>query len=171
MTHILSIDPGKNTGAALGFYDALTPYRLLQRWQIHDGLEGFAGWWETAGAALIIDEIVVERFVLDPNNQFTADLTPKEIEGYLRGVMSPEEYAAIIWQLRSDKALLTGYPPTASTKAKRQRVRFDFLDRFGMFKKGSENDDSNDAITHALVSLKKRKHYPSLMAFWAPRPA
>lgn len=166
MTHLLSIDPGGNTGVALGFYDALTPYRLLQRWQVHGGLEGFAHWWEST--VIEWDELVVERFILDPNNQFTADLTPKEIEGYLRGEMGPDDYALIIWQPRTDKAALTGYPASANTKAKRQRVRFDFLKRFGMFKPGTENDDSNDAIVHAIVSLKKRRHYPTMMAFWPP---
>lgn len=163
MTRLLSIDPGKNSGIALGFYDAITPYRLEARWQVHDGTEGFIDWWYS-GDHLGFDEIVCEKFILDGDNKFTADLTPKEIEGALKVLAE----TPIAWQPRTDKATLIGYPPDARTKAQRQRVRFDFLDRFGMFKPGTENDDSNDAVTHALVYIKRRKHYPSLMAFWPP---
>jgi hypothetical protein len=165
MTHLLSIDPGKNTGIALGYYDSLTPYRLLERWQVHDGFDGFITWWYAA--RIHIDELVVEKFIL-ANNDFTADITPKEIEGAIKALLWDDPLPTW-WQPRTDKALLTGYPDSAKTKAQKQRVRFDFLDRFGLFKPGSENDDSNDAITHSLVNLKKRRHMPTMMAFWPPR--
>lgn len=172
MTHTLSIDPGKNSGIALGYYDHLTPYRLLERWQVHGGLEGFHEWCGGEGYQHIhgVDERVVERFILDASNQFTADLTPKEIEGYLRAALSDQQYAAIVWQLRSDKSLLTGYPAEAKTPAQKQRVRFDFLKRYELFEPGADNDDSNDAVTHALVRLKKARHLPTIMAFWPRRP-
>lgn len=166
MTHILSIDPGKNSGIALGYYDAITPYRLLERWQVHSGTEGFIRWFEDE-MPRSVDELVVEKFVLDGQNQFTADLAPKEIEGVLKYV-SANEGIPIIWQPRTDKAALIGYRPEQITKAQRQRARFDFLKRFGMFRPGTEFDDSNDAIVHALVSLKRRKHGPTLMAMWPP---
>jgi len=164
MTYLLSIDPGKNSGIALGYYDSLTPYRLLERWQVHGGLEGFLAWWDSTDVEF--NEVVCERFVL-ANNEFTADITPKAIEGALVTLLRHED-VPIAWQPRGDKALLTGYPEKARTKAQRQRVRFDFLDRFGLFKPGTENDDSNDAITHALVYLKRRRHMPTLLAMWPP---
>lgn len=168
MPYLFSLDPGKNTGAALGYYDDDTPYQLLERWQIHGGLEGFAQWTEHGAGGLDFDERVVERFVLSGDNEFTADLTPKEIEGYLRGVLTADEYAAITWQLRSDKSRLTGYPKSAVTKAQRQRVRFNFLKEHGLFAAGADNDDSNDAIVHALVYL-KRRHRPTVLRYWPPR--
>jgi hypothetical protein len=167
MTEILSIDPGKNSGVCLGHYDSLTPYRLIERWQVHGGLEGFLEWWDAE--RIPFEELVVERFIL-ANNEFTADITPKEIEGAIKTIMRYEApQVPVFWQPRTDKALLTGYPDSAKTKAQKQRVRFDFLDRFGLFKAGTENDDSNDAVTHALVNLKKRRHMPTMMAFWPPR--
>lgn len=173
MTHTLAVDPGKNTGIALGFYDSHTPYRLVKRWQVHGGLDGFHEWWDRAPwwecGIERPDERVVERFVLDPNNEFTADLTPKEVEGYLRAVLPEAEYRAINWQLRTDKSLLTGYPKSAVTPAQKQRVRFDFLKRFDLFEPGTDNDDSNDAITHALVRLKRVRHLPTLRHYWPPR--
>lgn len=169
MTRVLSADPGKNSGLALGYFDAITPYRLISRWQVHEGLTGFLDW--AAYQAPQFDEIVCEKFILDPKNQFTADLTPVEIEGALRTLQSIDQRfdVPIMWQPRTDKAALTGYPDSAKTKAQRQRVRFDFLDRFGLFARGTENDDSNDAICHALISLKRRLHEPTLHAFWPER--
>lgn len=163
MTHQLSIDPGANTGIALGFYNAITPYQLLQRWQVHNGLEGFVRWWQNDRPEY--DELVVERFILSGSNDFTADLTPVEIEGALY-VLLGGRYGDVIWQPRQDKGLLCGYPPDAGTPDQRQRVRFDFLDRFGLYAAGEDNIDSNDAITHALVSLKRRKHLPTMRKYW-----
>lgn len=168
MTHLLSADPGQASGLALGYYDATTPYRLLERYQVLGGLDGFLRWWHSDRPDF--DELVVEKFILDSRNEFVADLTPKEIEGALAALLwgSPIQP---VYQPRTDKAALVGYPASAKTKAQRQRVRFDFLDRFGMFKPGTQNDDSNDAITHGLVYLKRRKHAPTLRAFWPPRTA
>ena len=171
MTYILSLDPGQNTGAALGYYDAITPYRLVERYQIHGGLEGFVAWC-MEGNPFTADEVVVESFRLREENEFSADLTPVHIEGAIRAMAALDSEfwpkVPIIYQPPSDKGSLIGYPRSAVTKAQRQRVRFDFLDRFGLFKAGTENDDSNDAITHALVCLKRRKHGPTTMALWPP---
>ncbi len=166
MTLLLSIDPGLNSGVALGYYDAITPYRLLERWQVHGGLVGLLAWWEREQP--VFDEIVVEDFILDPRNQFSADITPLLIKGAIIGKMFPHDNE-IVFQPRTDKSVLVGYPPEAITKSARQRVRFLFLARFGLFKPGTENDDSNDAICHALIYLKKRCHEPSLHAFWPDR--
>lgn len=168
MTYLLSIDPGLNTGAALGFYDAVTPYRLLERYQIHDGVPGFVNWWEKNDIAA--DEIVCEKFILAEENDFDADLTPVQVEGALM-TLTRHYPVPIWWQDRTAKGGLIGYTKEqkVGTLALRQRARFDFLERFGMFVAGTENDDSNDAITHALVNLRRRKHYPTMMAFWPPR--
>lgn len=167
MTYLLSADPGKNSGLAMGYYDSLTPYRLLERWQVHGGLEGFLDWVRTTDA--MWDEMVVERFDL-ANNDFVADITPKAIEG---SIVTLREYdprfdCPIIWQTRQDKASLIGYPPEADTPDKRQRLRSKFLDRFGMFTPGEDNQDSMDAIVHSIVSLKRRKHAATLLAYFPP---
>lgn len=166
MTHILSIDPGKNSGIALGYYDSITPYQLLQRWQVHNGVNGFIDWWFNERPDYSV--LVVEKFVLSAENDFTASLEPVEIEGALAVLLEGEEVQPV-WQPRQDKGSLIGYPPEAVTKAQRQRVRFDFLDRYGLFRAGTENDDSNDAVTHSLVYLKRRRHMPTCLAFWGPR--
>jgi hypothetical protein len=163
MTHLLSLDPGLNSGVALGWYSPITPYQLLDRWQVHNGLPGFVQWWENERPDY--DELVVEKFILSGSNDFTADLTPVEIEGALR-VLLGDEYENVMWQPRQDKGLLCGYPTDAKTPDQRQRVRFDFLDRFGLYVPGEDNIDSMDAICHALVSLKRRKHMPTMRKYW-----
>lgn len=166
MTRILSIDPGKNTGIALGYFGDDQPFELLQRWQVHGGVEGFRAWWMDKRPDF--DVLVVEKFIL-ARNDFAADLTPRDIEGAICMALEPQEWQEVKWQPRTMKALLTGYPPEAKTKAQRQRVRFNFLKEFGLFAKGTDNDDSNDAITHALVYLKRTKHLPTMRHFWPPR--
>lgn len=161
MTRILSVDPGENTGIALMHYDALTPLRLERRWQVHNGLNGFIGWARQNGDIIAtVDEWLVEKFIFDPNAD-AADLSGVPIEGVI-GWLADQHDVPVIWQSRMDKSGLIGYPESAKTKALRQRARFDFLDRIGMFRPGEEYTDSNDAIVHALVSLKRRKHRPTL---------
>lgn len=167
MPYLLSIDPGKNTGIALGFYDDETPFTLIERWQVHGGVDGFKRWWRE-GHWKRADELVVEKFILASDNEFTADLTPVAIEGVL-SVLLDESHLTPVWQPRTDKSRLVGYPKSAVTKAQRQRVRFNFLDRFGLFMPGTENDDSNDAIAHALIYLKGQRHLPTLKFYWPPR--
>lgn len=161
MTRILSVDPGLNTGVSLGYYDATTPYRQLQRWQVHHGPEGFIDWIERECPEY--DEVVVERYVYSDDE--VGDIVGVPIEGVVLWD-ARKRGAQVIWQDRTHKGRLIGYPPEAVTKAQRQRVRFDFLERFGFFLPGTENDDTNDAITHAIVSLKVRNHMPTLRAFW-----
>lgn len=169
MTYLLAIDPGKNTGIALGFYDDETPYELRERWQVHGGLDGFKHWWPRNEDHWYWADLVVEKFILDPSNQFTADLTPVHIEGALSVLLDRTERThRVAWQPRTDKSLLTGYPAGA-TSAQKQRARFDFLKRFDLFEPGTDNDDSNDAITHALVYLKKQRHLPTLRKYWGPK--
>lgn len=164
MTLILSVDPGGNTGVALGFYDSTTPYRLVERWQVHGGLDGFIRWIEHECPDY--DEVVVERFIFSPDE--AADFVGVPIEGVVAWD-AHRRRARVFWQDRRNKGDLIGYSAGATTKVKRQRERFDFLDRFGMFRAGTENDDSNDAIVHAIVNLKARRHMPTMRAFWPGR--
>lgn len=168
MSLILSIDPGLNTGVALAYFDDVTPYTLRERWQVHGGPVGLDRWLD-AGGFQGADVLVVEKFIL-ARNDFAADLTPVQDEGVIMAA-ADRARLPILWQPRSDKGRLTGYSEKAKagTKTQRQRERFDFLERFGMYAAGTENDDSNDAITHGLVYLKRIEHLPTLRHFWPPR--
>ncbi|MDL5351114.1 hypothetical protein [Microbacterium sp. zg-YB36] len=169
MTYMQITDPGWNTGVALAYYDAITPFQLVKRFQVHGGLNGFLAWLDTGGVGAPVDEYVVEKFIHDPNAD-AADLSGVPIEGVIAHLAHIEE-VPVIWQTRSDKSGLIGYPESAKTKAQRQRVRFDFLERHGLFVPGTENDDTNDCATHGLVSLKRRKHMPTLNFYFGRRAA
>lgn len=169
MTYMLIVDPGANTGVALAYYDAITPFQIIKRFQVHGGLNGFLAWLDTGEIDVMVDEYVVEKFIHDPNAD-AADLSGVPIEGVIAHLAHIEE-VPVIWQTRSDKSGLIGYPESATTKAQRQRVRFDFLDRFGLFLPGTENDDAHDAIIHGIVNLKRRKHRPTLDFYFGRRAA
>ena len=172
MTKILSLDPGFSTGFALGFFDAITPYQLLDRGQVLNGADGFADWL-LQGNALDVDVIVCESFRLLGKNKFVADTIPLLLEGILWGMHAhPKSVIAqtpIVWQSAADKATLIGYPDSADTPDRRQRLRFKFLAKHGLHAPGKRNDDSNDAICHALVYLKRREHMPTTLALWPDR--
>lgn len=171
MSLIACVDPGLNTGATIGYFDAISPYRLLERFQIHGGEEGFKAWLEE-GHLADVDVLICEKFVL-ANNEFVADTIPLLLEGILIGAQrwggGIVADVPIVWYENRMKSALTGYPQEANTKSRRKRVRFDFLKRFGLFAAGTEFDDSNDCVVYSLIYLKLAKHMPTLMAFWRPR--
>ncbi len=165
MTRFLTADPGLATGVALGYYDATTPYQLLGRWQVPHGIRGWVDWKLKVGYGLGVSELLYEKFIFSPDE--VADYSGIPIEGSIEewGIV---EGIPVIVQDRTHKGRLTGYPPEAKSKTERQRVRFDFLEQHGLFLPNTDNDDSNDAITHALVSLKARNHLPTMRRYWPP---
>jgi len=170
MTTIGVIDPGLNTGACLGYFDDTTPYTLTHRWQILGGEAGFNKWLE-AGHFKDVDVLVCEEFVL-ANNKFVADTIPLVLEGVLKSAQRWTDLipaAPIVWYSNRKKSALTGYPPEADTKARKKRVRYNFLKKHGLHKAGTVNDDSNDCIAYSLIYLKLAEHRPTLDKFW-PRP-
>ena len=157
-TAVLSIDPGKQSGVALGIYGDYG-YELVKVWQISDGLQGFIEWWKETGHKVIVYRewaymkpivVVCEKFVLR-SNQFVADTEPLLIEGALSALHNGD----IVWQLRSDKSL----------------VDDSVLKKNGLWHTGKQVGwkdarDTNDAIIHALAYLKKNKHIATLEKYW-----
>ena len=145
---LLSLDPGKQTGIALGTYGD-EAYELLNVWQVAGGLEGFIDWWHEH-YPLNESVLVSEKFVLR-NNAFVADTEPLLIEGALRVLYD----ANIVWQLPSDKSLV------ADTV-----LRENQLWHTGKQVGWKDARDTNDAIIHGLAYLKKNKHIPTLQKYW-----
>lgn len=146
---LLSIDPGKQTGIALGIYGDDEPYKLAEVWQVSGGLKGFIDWWREH-ETLMPTYLVCEKFVLR-NNAFVADTEPLLIEGALRVLWGGD----IVWQLRTDKMFVTDQ----------------LLKEHGLWKTGKalgwkDCRDANDAIIHGLAFLRKQKHLPTLRKFW-----
>jgi hypothetical protein len=169
--YLLSIDPGKSTGIALGVYGDTVPYIRIGYWQVEGGLEGFCRWYEEhdAGMVDVVDHVitlfgqdgggskhtvqldkVAEKFTLSSGNQYVADLTPVEIEGALYAYGED-----ITWQSRSDKAL----------------VKDAVLKKNGMWLTGrmvgcKDARDANDATIHALVHMMRKRHIPTVRHYF-----
>lgn len=156
---MISLDPGKQTGIAAGFYGDNQPYTLLDVWQVSDGVTGFINWWNATAREVIRNYewsflqptvMVSEKFILRAN-AFVADTEPLVIEGALQALWS----LPIHWQPRTDKTLVD------------DRV----LKEHGLWHTGKQVGwkdarDTNDAIIHSLAYLKKNKHIPTLEKYW-----
>jgi hypothetical protein len=151
--YILSLDPGKSSGIALGYYSSASAYESVAVWQVEDGLEGFLDWYYKCWPAISVKgpEIVSERFVLR-SQKFVADTTPLLIEGAMRVLFGPD----IHYQLRGEKAKVTN----------------DHLKRGGEYRTGKhvgrkDANDVNDALRHAVIYLTKKKnqHLPTIEKF------
>jgi len=148
MTFLLTFDPGKSTGIALGEYSDSDPYKLVKVWQTQNGLHGVLEWLgEHYG--MYDERAVSESFILR-KTPFMPDVEPLRIEGALM-VMYPE----IVWQQPSDK----------------HHVPDSILKEHGLWQTGKplghvDGRDANDAIIHALAFLKKNRHVPTLKKYW-----
>jgi hypothetical protein len=150
VTYLWSFDPGLDTGAALGEYDNNVPYKIHATWSIPDGLDGFIQWSESQ-QWLDTDEAVTERFVID--GTITGVWAP-QIEGALAFLQHMYGFS-ITWQLRTDKTTL---------KAGSERVRNAWLKTKVAHKMTTQHE--RDAVTHALVYLKRKRHLPTLKEYW-----
>lgn len=173
MNYILSIDPGVETGWALGAYGQSQPYELRASGQIIGGLAGFRRWFSCRpddrvwNAAL--QDLICEKFVpLAGEFSFTLDsLEPLRIEGYLIGTGRMPDYPAVCWQRASCQVLMGG-----KNLAERKRNSDDLLKEHGLWQTGANLErpnanDANSAIKHALWYLKNTlAHEPTLDEYW-----
>lgn len=152
MTTILSIDPGLITGFAWGKFTETQPYSLtdvvaLEFDQISEMLWNSEEPW--------YDVLVVEGFDLTGEvDQFLPNLAGLEVIGMIKHAMVPTT-SEIIWQKRTDKALVP------------DRV----LQENGLWQTGrtvgwEDGRDVNDAIIHALVYLRRKRHMPTLRRYF-----
>lgn len=141
--NILAIDPGGTTGIAIvSFSDGVAPV-VSHYEQIPDGLAGFIEWHKN-NQHLNWDIIVCENFTLRQNVKFP-DLSPVYIIGALEALESPKK---IIYQSPAQKHLCDD---------KRLQI-------MGMHKPGKGH--ANDAIRHAIIYLRNKRHMPTLILGW-----
>jgi len=142
---ILAIDPGGTTGIAIvSFSDNLEPV-VSHHEQVPNGLAGFIEWYKS-NQHLTWDVIVCENFTLRINVKFP-DLSPVYIIGALEALEWPTK---IVYQSPAQKHLCDD-----------KRLKL-----MGMHKPG--NGHANDAIRHAIIYLRNKKHMPTLMLGWKP---
>lgn len=145
-TKILSIDPGGTTGVAIISFSAKTEPVISYFEEIPGGLHGFMDWYRGSKKFMSWDIVVCENFTLRQNVKFP-DLSPVYIIGALESLEWPNE---IVYQAPAQKSLCND-----------ARLKL-----MKMHKPGKGH--ANDAIRHAIIYLRNKKHLPTLMLGWKP---
>lgn len=151
--YLLCFDPGLATGVAI-----FENEKLIHQEVIEGGAVGFVKEFpELAQQWLQKDmKFIVERFIPSEHVQGEDGIHSNRIEGAL---MAYTDNRGIIWQLRSDKALLFNQK---NKLGKGETERFQWLRAKGF--KGSSHE--LDAITHGLVYMKRAGYEPAIRKYW-----
>ena len=162
--YILSFDPGKSSGIALGVVGDDNPYRLVEAWQVEGGVVGLAAWvrdnfvphsetdhahwdfWELK-PGLPNPRVCSEKFTPLQNKGFaqTLDSTePLRCEGALIALGVMPDYPDDRWRRPNAMYLYGG----SNLAGKKKRGK-DFLKSRGMYLTGRDvgRKDANDAIS------------------------
>lgn len=161
MTNVLALDPGESTGWAWLHFNNTLHAEVLHQGVIPNGVDGFMiatvmpdEFFRTLMAA---DIIVYEDFVID--GTITGSWASETI-GALKMYQFANGTGPLVRQTRMDKASLFGH--TAKDTQKRQTERFNWLRARGFAGVSHELD----AITHALVYIKRQDHVPTIKKYW-----
>lgn len=138
--HVLALDPGGTTGWAL-----FRNEEFISGGVIPNGLTGFLAW--TSLAMPDHTHLVIEDFVVEPG--FVGRAEASEIIGAAIALSPAGAYR----QLRSQKATLVRGTETE---------RFNWLRKRGF---GGMTHEL-DAITHALIFLRRSGHLPTVIKYW-----
>lgn len=147
MTRMLALDPGGTTGVAIFDYEQDSQPVMVMNDQIPGSLEGFIEWYLDRKPKYQWDHIVCEDFTLRLNVKFP-DLSPVYIIGALNGI---EWYSV---------HTLTMQQPTMKPLCDDDRLK-----KMGLHTPGFGH--ANDAVRHAIIYLRNKKHMPTLRLGWA----
>lgn len=143
MTRLLSLDPGGTTGVAYSEYSD-DGYELLWHKQVSGSLKGFLDFHWDQLEDIWIDKIVCESFTLR-EGVHGADLSPVYIIGALEALYPTTE---IIYQEPKLKPLCDDAR----------------LKKMGLHTPGRGH--AMDAVRHAVIYLRNKKHIPTLRKGW-----
>jgi len=149
--HILSVDPGKATGIAYGYFDAKKPFELLDVAVVQGGARGLHEWIKSCNYYNLIDRVVSEIFIPDGSAGGRETVSP-QCEGVLIA-----HFDEIVWQKRADKTW-----GGMGAKNVDQRIKDLGLWVEGRDVNWTDGRDANDAIIHALQYLRTQRHMPTL---------
>lgn len=147
----VAIDPGLSTGIAW-FHNE----ELIRQETVYRGIDGWLDWWNSTVWPGMPDRIIYEDYISDGST--TGRVWSSEIIGAIRTL--DWGGAAVIRQLRSDKATLFGQKFKGEAG---ERERFEWLRARGF----DGTDHELDAISHALVDMKRRKAPNALRKYWS----
>lgn len=174
----LSIDPGVSTGVCLFSWDDDEPFKQEALWQFGGGAHGLALFLNAKNVEITshvawfgdtpLDRIVVEKFT--PRNNSSFGLTQDSVEPLRgEGVLIGRGLGAFItWQAPAAQYFMGG----ADLKDRKKRSR-EFLKLNGLYATGKTvgQKDADDAISaelHAIASMRKMRHMPTLVELFQP---
>lgn len=170
-TYVLSFDPGKSNGVALGVVEEDSPYRSVQVWQFEGGAKALSGWvsenWDVCFPDPDSRDQVVtsEKYVPLSGGGFHQTLDSVEPlvgegvlihAGLMPGYPSPE------WR-RADKQYLYG----GKDKAQKRKRAKEYLKTRDMYLTGKsvgcgDAEDAISAILHGIsYAAQVLKHKPT----------
>ena len=167
--YYMAIDPGEATGIAIGRITEDDAMEVVYTAIVPGGTTGLINWLENTGNGRHITEfdcmrnypkqydeidyhldVICETFRVMAT-RFTANVEPLRIEGVIM-----DRFGSVVhWQQPSDKKL----------------VGDSFLKEHDLWQTGkalghSDGRDANDALLHLFAFAMKRKHIPTLEAYW-----
>lgn len=149
MSRIITLDPGKITGVATGWFSDVDPLTVRSVHAIEYSKIVTPAWWDWVDGQF--DVVVSEKFELR-NNDFAADLHPVRIEGMMD--------------------LMLPYRVVYRSPALKSQVKDDILKEHGLWKTGKDVDwedgrDVNDALIHMIGHVAfTMKHVPTLRKYF-----
>jgi hypothetical protein len=144
---MLALDPGGTTGVAIFDYEHDSAPVMVMNDQIPGSLDGFIEWYLDRKPKYDWDHVVCEDFTLRLNVKFP-DLSPVYIIGALN---------AIEWDVADN---LTMQQPSMKSLCDDSRLKKMALHTPGF-------GHANDAVRHAIIYLRNKKHMPTLRLGWA----
>lgn len=176
--HILSFDPGKSTGVALGVIDGDTPYQLVKAWQFEGGAKALSDWVSKEWDLCFPDPderdqvVMSEKFVPLTGGGFHQTLDSVEPlvgEGVLIHAGLMPAYPDPRWRRANSQYLYGG-----DTKPQKRKKAKDFLRTYNMYVTGKwvgckDSEDATSAILHGLsYTAQVLKHKPTfdLITSW-----
>lgn len=169
--YLLAIDPGRSSGAVLGYYNHTEPFVPVQSWQLGGGVIGLRDWWRSA--RLIYDEVVVEKYVPLSGQGFAQTLDsvePLRCEGFLvsEGVVEDYQPKSPQWQRANEQYFRGG----TGKVDKRKRSKL-WLKEHGLYLTGGQlepkrpdSEDRTSALLHAFARMRKINHGPTMAHYF-----
>lgn len=178
------VDGGLSTGIALVSYSDTQPLKVEQVWQVEGGVDGFLEWWEESldeghswsdrafiskGRRLDFDMVRFYSEKFTPRQSLTLDAAePLLVEGAMVAL-------GLIPSYRKDKSRYqhpaAQYFTGGTSLADKKKRSNAWLKAHGFYFTGKDvgqkdADDARSAVRHAINHARKRKHLPTLNAYF-----
>lgn len=163
------VDGGLSTGIALVSYSDTQPLKVEQVWQVGGGVDGFLEWRRETDLHEHIRLITFYSEKFTPRQALTLDAAePLLVEGAMVAL-------GLIPSYRQDKSRYqhpaAQYFTGGTSLADKKKRSNAWLKAHGFYFTGKDvgqkdADDARSAVRHAINHARKRKHLPTLNAYF-----